>query len=203
MRSRALSEASFVPSSATTRAAPERPAPARRSGLAATLALVVLGSACATTGGAASSGEASLVGQRMPDLTVAELRSGRPLALAALRGKVVLLDIWASWCAPCKDELPLLDDLARRLAGKGVEVVAISIDEDRQAAEEFLASRKSWALTLAHDPQGRVPDRLQPPKMPTSYVIDARGILRHLNAGFERGDLEVIESKLRELAAAR
>ena len=136
----------------------------------------------------------------MADLVVSEWRSGRDIRVRDLRGTVVLLDIWASWCAPCKEEMPLLDDMARRLRGEDVEIVAVSIDEDRGAAEEFLRTKKTWALTLAHDPQGRVPDRLKPAKMPTSYVIDARGVLRQVTAGFERGDIARLEARLRALA---
>ena len=138
----------------------------------------------------------------MPDVAVEEFWNRKELRLSALRGKVVLLDIWASWCVPCKDEMPTLDEMARRFQGKGVEIIAVSIDEDRAAAEQFLKKRKRWSLTLAHDPTGAVPDRLQPPKMPTSYVIDRAGILRHVNAGFEPADAARIEAQLAQLAAA-
>jgi thiol-disulfide isomerase/thioredoxin len=124
----------------------------------------------------------------------------KPIRLSDYRGKVVLLDIWASWCAPCKEEMPQLDALASRLRGKGVEILAVSIDEDRPAAESFLKTRRKWALTLAHDPAGAVPERLQPPKMPTSYIIDSNGIVRHVNAGFQAGDADRLEAQLLELA---
>jgi thiol-disulfide isomerase/thioredoxin len=172
-------------------------------------AAAAAGSGCATAGrgaggadetaGAATQG----IGQPMPDIVVSDMRNGREIRLSDLRGKVVLLDIWASWCAPCKEEMPVLDEIARRLRPSGVEVLAVSIDEDKESAERFLRDRKSWALTLAHDPQGRVPERLQPPKMPTSYVIDARGVLRYVNSGYERGDGSRLEAKLRSLAAER
>ena len=142
------------------------------------------------------------LGEPMPDVAMEEFWDRKELRLSELRGKVVLLDIWASWCVPCKDEMPTLDEMARRFRGKGVEIIAVSIDEDRAAAEQFLKRRKRWSLTLAHDPAGAMPDRLQPPKMPTSYVIDRAGILRHVNAGFEPADARRIEAQLSELAAA-
>ena len=163
------------------------------------LALSLL-AGCATTG--AASAPAQSVGAPLPPLVLEKWAGGR-LELDAFHGKVVLLDLWASWCPPCKDELPVLDDLAVRLADSGVVIIALSVDEDRAAAEAFLATRPRWSLVLAHDPQGRVPEQLQPPKMPTSYIIDAGGIVRHVNAGFELADAARIEARLRALAGQR
>jgi thiol-disulfide isomerase/thioredoxin len=114
---------------------------------------------------------------------------------------VVLLDVWASWCPPCREELPLLDDLSRRMRGQGVEIIAVSVDEDRAAANELISMRPRWHLTMVHDPS--VAERLNPPTMPSSYLIDARGRLQQVNAGYEPGDIERIEARLRSLAARR
>jgi len=161
---------------------------------------------CGSSGGAsdaASPRSGSVVGQSLPDLALGPLRGDKILRLSDLRGKVVLLDVWASWCAPCKQELPMLDDMAERLHARGVEIVAVSIDDNREDAEVFLRSRPGWTLRLAHDPEGKVPRRLQPPKMPSSYIVDRRGVIRQVNAGFERGDAQRIENRLIELAAAQ
>jgi thiol-disulfide isomerase/thioredoxin len=158
-------------------------------------------SACATlTGGGGAAGSGAGVGDPAPDLTVNGFYDSRPIPLSSLRGKVVLLDVWASWCVPCKAELPALDEMAPRLRAKGIEIVAVSVDEVRADAETFLRTRKNWALTLAHDPSGQVPERMKVEKMPTSYIIDARGVVRHVNAGYEPGDVEKIERRLLELA---
>jgi thiol-disulfide isomerase/thioredoxin len=149
-------------------------------------------------GGGETGGHA--IGEAMPDLTLDDFYKRNEIKLSTRKGKVVLLDIWASWCVPCKDEMPALDDLARRLRGSGVEVIAVSIDEDRGAAEQFLKKRKKWNLTLAHDPNGAIPDRLQLKTMPTSYLIDRKGVLRHVNAGYNPGDEARLEAQLRALA---
>ena len=94
----------------------------------------------------------------------------------------------------------MLDDMAGRLRNKGIEIVAVSIDDNREDAETFLKSRPRWSIRLAHDPDGRVPSKLQPPKMPSSYIVDRKGVVRQVNAGFERGDAQKIENKLVELA---
>jgi len=111
------------------------------------------------------------------------------------------LDFWASWCAPCQEELPLLDDMSSRLKSKGIEIVGLSIDENKADAEHFLTRKSSWALTLGHDPEQKVADEFKPPKMPTSYVIDRKGIVRQVNAGFERADAKKIEAQLVDLAS--
>jgi thiol-disulfide isomerase/thioredoxin len=165
--------------------------------------LALAGCASLGGGGGAYAGAPQGIGDPMPDMTLQEFWSKKQISLSSLRGKVVLLDIWASWCVPCKDEMPMLDDMAARLHGRGVEIIAVSIDEERPAAEEFLRRRRRWSLTIAHDPGGSVPNRLQPPKMPTSYLVDSNGILREVNAGFERADANRIEARLRELASAR
>lgn len=163
------------------------------------------GAGASRASGAAGSGtsaEASVVGRSAPEIVVDRLEGGR-LALSSLRGKVVLLDVWASWCGPCKQELPMLDAIAGRLRGKGVVVVAVSVDQERANVVKFLGGRAHWSLTVAHDPAGAIADKLQPDKMPTSYVIDRAGIVRQVNSGFETSDAPVIERRLAELAGAR
>jgi thiol-disulfide isomerase/thioredoxin len=178
-----------------------------RSRLAAPTVLFVssfiaaAGSGCATSGAARPPAQG--IGRPLPALVVSSLSDGARIDLASLRGKVVLLDIWASWCAPCRDEMPLLDEMAARLKSRGVEIVAVSIDTEKASAEAFLTSRTRWNLTLAHDPQGLVPELLQPGKMPTSYVIDATGVVRHINEGFDATDAEQIEARLLALADRR
>jgi peroxiredoxin len=83
-----------------------------------------------------------------------------------------------------------------------VTVLAVSIDENREDAVGFLKTHASpWSLSLAHDGEGRIAERLKPPRMPTSYIIDRGGIIRQVNSGFERQDMAKIEARLRELAA--
>jgi thiol-disulfide isomerase/thioredoxin len=164
--------------------------------------------ACAGGGGsggkpAADAGDdgKSLVGTTAPDAEFAPLRGSEPLKLSALRGKVVLLDFWASWCVPCQEELPLLDEMATRLSDKGIEIIGVSIDEEKGDAETFLERKKSWSLKLGHDPEQAGAKLFNPPKMPTSYVIDREGVVRHVNAGFQREDAEKVEAELVKVAS--
>jgi len=167
--------------------------------LALIAALALAG--CATAGAAGGGGESGghQVGAPLPEIRVESL-GGKPLAVGDYRGKVVLLDVWASWCGPCKQELPMLDDMAKRLRGDGVEVLAVSIDQERANLVKFLKARPRWALTIAHDPKGAIADSLAPEKMPTSYIIDREGIVRYVNSGFEPSDAAVIEKRLVDVA---
>jgi cytochrome c biogenesis protein CcmG, thiol:disulfide interchange protein DsbE len=169
------------------------------------VALPWVSGGCATGGsGGGSLGEtvgSVVVGQPMPDLALhAAGKGGTNTTLSAFKGRVVLLDVWASWCEPCKIELPMLDDMAHRLAPKNVVIAAVSIDQEAENMRHFLATRKTWAVKFFHDPAGAVAERLAPPKMPTSYIIDQQGVVRMINTGFEAADAKRIERRLSELA---
>ena len=164
--------------------------------------LAGLATSCATAGGDAGSGRggsSSQIGAPLPPIKV-ETLSGKQLDVASYRGRVLLLDVWASWCVPCKQELPMLDAMAKRLKGHGVEILAVSVDQQRANVEKFMHSRGRWELTVAHDPAGVIAERLQPDKMPTSYIVDRAGIVRYVNAGFVPEDAPTIEKRLLEVA---
>jgi cytochrome c biogenesis protein CcmG, thiol:disulfide interchange protein DsbE len=169
------------------------------------LAATALLASCATSGGSGAGpgsgpgGESNQVGAPLPQMEVDGL-SGKKIDVASYKGRVLLLDVWASWCAPCKQELPMLDAMARRLKSKGIEILAVSVDQQRANVDKFLRSHGRWSLTVAHDPDGLIAERLQPEKMPTSYVIDRSGIVRYVNAGFVPEDASTIERRLLEVA---
>lgn len=121
--------------------------------------------------------------------------NGSTLKLSQLRGKVVLLDFWASWCEPCKKELPILAKMAPRLKQQGVEIVAVNIDEKKENAESFIKSHAA-GLTVVYDKDKSIVGQYEPPKMPSSFVIDRNGVIRAINAGFDSGDEAKIEKQL-------
>jgi len=124
--------------------------------------------------------------------------TGTKVRLVDLRGKVVLLDFWASWCEPCLKELPELEKLHQRLASKGVVVVGVNIDNQRQNAQALMAKFKLTFKVLL-DPAGKVVELYDPPKMPTSYVIDADGVVRYVSEGFSgAADVQKLEQQLQQ-----
>jgi peroxiredoxin len=150
------------------------------------------------TAGAAFAGVQK--GQRAPEFSLPSLK-GSNVALSQLRGKVVLVDFWAQWCEPCKKELPQLDRLSKEYASKGVVVLAVNIDKQRDNAERMV---KQLGLTLdvLLDPAGSVAGTYDLPKMPTSFVVDKKGIVRYVNEGFDGPtDVERFKHELDELVA--
>jgi peroxiredoxin len=115
-----------------------------------------------------------------------ELRTakGPRVRLADFRGKVVLLEIWASWCPDCKVSFPAADRLYREFKDKGVEVIAVNVDEDRKAAEAFLKAFPH-TLKVMFDPRAKIPEAFYTIGMPTSYVIDPRGMIRFKHEGYD------------------
>src|SRR4051794_35701409 len=122
-------------------------------------------------------------GQRAPEFSLPSLQ-GSTVTLASLKGKVVLVDFWAQWCEPCKKELPQLDRLAKEYAQKGVVIVAVNIDKQRENAERMV-KQLGVSLPVLLDPAGSVAGTYDLPKMPTSFVIDKKGIVRFVNEGFD------------------
>lgn len=140
---------------------------------------------------------AAKAGDRAGDLTLRD-KNGKTVTLKSLRGKVVVLDFWASWCGPCKKELPALDKLARTYKDEGarVVVVAVNIDKERAKADRFLKTAGISALTSLYDPSGASAGTYDLPTMPTSFVIDGKGIIRHVHAGFTSGDEKSLQREV-------
>jgi peroxiredoxin len=137
-------------------------------------------------------------GQRAPEFSLPSLK-GSTVTLASMKGKVVLVDFWAQWCEPCKKELPQLDRLAKDYAAKGVVIVAVNIDKQRENAERMV-KQLGVSLPVLLDPAGSVAGTYDLPKMPTSFVIDKKGIVRFVNEGFDGPkDVDRFKQELDEL----
>lgn len=103
--------------------------------------------------------------------------------LAAYKGKVVYLDFWASWCNPCRQSFPWMNDLQNTYRGKGLVVIGVNVDHDRELADGFL--HKSPAdFDIVYDPDGAIARRFEFKDMPTSVLIDRDGRVRYVHAGF-------------------
>lgn len=140
------------------------------------------------------------VGTPAPDFELPELHTGTKVKLSAHRGKVVLIDFWATWCGPCKKELPELAKMYAELGKSGFVVLAISVDEDRGEAQRFATARK-MALPLLSDTTGEVAARYDLPKMPTSFLVDKKGVVRLVHEGYKAGDERKIAAEVRKLLA--
>ncbi len=122
-------------------------------------------------------------------------RTGQPVELAQLRGKVTLIELWATWCGPCAQALAHHSQLYQRLQSKGLRALAISLDEDRDALVRFLASREI-PFAIAWDSQQRTGERLRPPLLPTTYVLDVEGKILGIYRGGDDAALRAIRDQV-------
>lgn len=101
--------------------------------------------------------------------------AGKPVKIADLKGKVVVLNVWATWCGPCKIEMPTLAKLAKAYEGKPVEVVAVSIDSEEKAAQARLFIAQNAPLEFYHDRDMKLPFKVNAPGFPTTVIYGKDG----------------------------
>jgi peroxiredoxin len=135
-------------------------------------------------------------GQLAPSFSLAST-SGEIVSLDTLRGKVVLVDFWASWCGPCKRSFPWMAEMQRRYGSRGLAIVAVNVDKKRSDADRFLQAVPA-PFTVVFDAAGSVPAAFGVPGMPTSYLIDASGRIAHVEQGF-RDDPGALEERIKLL----
>ena len=150
-----------------------RHAPYRASSLACAVLLLAVPARFAIPADAAAP---PTVGQPAPQLVVPQL-DGHEFDLAKLRGKVVLVNVWATWCSPCRIEMPTLNALYRRYHSRGLDLLGLSIDEAPDTAQVRQVMKQfSYPAALANAAQ--VNGFGQPIAVPITYVIDAKGVIR-------------------------
>lgn len=133
----------------------------------------------------------------LPDLALKTV-DGTVVDVKALRGHVLLVDIWASWCAPCKAAFPQLDALHREYHARGLDVLAVNVDERRRDAEAFLQG-KAPAMSVLFDPQGQAPLALKVKGMPTSFLVDRKGAIRFVHEGYSDKVVRDYKPEIEEL----
>ncbi len=112
-----------------------------------------------------------------PDISVVSLANGSTLKLSDLKGKVVLLNFWATWCPPCREEIPSMMKLNKAMAGKPFQMVAISIDEGGKPAIESFFKESGFSLPTYLDESGASAKAYGITGVPESFIIDKQGVL--------------------------
>jgi len=137
-------------------------------------------------------------GDHAPEFSATRLDRPGQVKLSDYRGKVVYLDFWASWCAPCLVSLPLLDQMRKEFPPDQFQVVGVNVDTEPSKAKQVLQKRPV-GYPSATDPNGSVPERFGLETMPTSYLIDRKGVVRYVHPGFKSSDIDEIRGHVRDL----
>jgi cytochrome c biogenesis protein CcmG, thiol:disulfide interchange protein DsbE len=131
-------------------------------------------------------GEASIAGKTAEDFTLNI--AGKPTRLSDLRGKVVVLNFWASWCPPCVEETPALNHLEKYIASRNALVLGISIDDDHSAYEKFLQDQKVGFTTFSDPAMKKIENNYGTTMIPETYIIDRRGKIARKVIGPQQWD---------------
>jgi peroxiredoxin len=125
-------------------------------------------------------------------------REGVNTKLSELRGQVVMVNFWASWCGPCRQEMPLLEQLFERYQSLGFTLLGVNVDEDRAAADKMLRD-VPVSFPILYDDQGKVSQEYQVKAMPSTFMVDRDGRIRYLHKGYKPGYEDDYQQQIREL----
>jgi len=148
---------------------------------------------------AAATAHALTPGDIPPPISLPD-QTGKTVDLGKLEGKVVLIDFWASWCGPCKQEMRVLETLHKKYASEGLVIVGVNIDSSDKKMNNFL---KATPVTFrqVRDKKLQIASRYEPSTMPSSYFIGRDGKIRHVHEGFRKNDAGKLEARVKALLA--
>ncbi len=129
---------------------------------------------------------AASVQGKAPNFTL-KSNSGKNVKLSELRGQVVLLNFWASWCGPCRQEMPLLEKMQRRYSSLGFTILGVNVEEDPRKAKTLLKDI-SVSFPILFDTRNTVSKQYKVSAMPSTVMIDRNGNMRYLHKGYKPGD---------------
>lgn len=141
-------------------------------------------------------------GDSIPDCSLKLFNESKAFDLKQLKGKVVYLDFWASWCAPCAKSFPFLNTLHTDLNDKGVEIAAVNLDENPNDAKEFLEKYPA-NFPIITDNLAQCAEQFGVKAMPSSYLIDRKGVIRHIHLGFKPSDTDDLKRLLATLISEK
>ncbi len=165
------------------------------------LDLRIIGILCAALGLTFDSNANGVeAGQAVPNCALTAVGNEQRYDMQQFRGKVVYVDFWASWCSACAQSFPFLNTLHRELQDQGLHVLGINLDEKPDDAKSFLVKHPA-SFAVALDAGGRCPRDFGVQAMPSSYLVDRKGIIRHVHLGFRRGEAEKLRGLVEQLLA--
>jgi len=144
-----------------------------------------------------SLGAINAFAKEAPDFTLLT-NSGENLRLSEQRGKVVMLNFWASWCGPCRQEMPLLDAMSQRYSAAGFLLLGVDVEEDNTDAKKIVKDLKI-SYPILFDTENKASKLYSVETMPTTVMIDKKGQIRYINHGYKPGDETKYRDQIREL----
>lgn len=141
--------------------------------------------------------QAKEINEPVEDFTL-KSRQGDNLRLEDFRGQVVMLNFWASWCGPCRQEMPLMDGLYEQYKDLGFTVLAVNVDANREEAHRFL-DKVPVSFPILYDPESQVSSLYRVQAMPTTIMIDRDGRARFIHYGYKPGYEDDYEQEIRQL----
>ena len=163
--------------------------------------LIYTGLAIGLFAGSVQAGEIA-PGQSSPNCKLSTLDGGVAKDIQQFKGKVVYVDFWASWCGPCAQSFPFMNQLHGELQSKGLEIVGVNLDEEPADAKAFLAKTPA-KFTILADASGQCPQDFGVKAMPSSYLIDRQGVVRHVHLGFKPSEAPQLREQIEAMLKAR
>ncbi|MBJ7538113.1 TlpA disulfide reductase family protein [Marinomonas transparens] len=127
---------------------------------------------------------------------------GEQVSLKSQKGKILLVDFWASWCGPCRESFPWMTNIQAKYKDQGLKIIAINLDQAKEQALDFLKEYKP-GFTVLFDSDALLPEDFGVIGMPTSYLIDRQGNIRATHIGFHNENLADYESAITQLLAEK
>ena len=129
-------------------------------------------------------------------------RGGKTIDLSQFKGQVVMINFWATWCGPCRQEMPLLEDIYKKYKPMGFTMLGVNVEPDSKSAEDWLAKQKPVTFPIAFDVDSKVSKLYKVAGMPSTVFVDRKGNVRIMHKGYKPGDenfyLTQIRSMLKE-----
>ncbi len=132
-----------------------------------------------------------------PLFTLNEI-GGQSTSLSQYKGQVVMLNFWATWCGPCQQEMPLLDQMYKKYKPAGFTLIGVNVDKDALPVKQLL-DRKPVSFPVLLDPASQVSKAYHVDEMPSSVLIDRKGNVRFLHRGYKPGDENEYQDRIRQL----
>ena len=126
-------------------------------------------------------------------------RGGKAIDLSQFKGQVVMINFWATWCGPCRQEMPLLEDIYKKYKPMGFTLVGVNVEPDAKGAEAWLAKQKPVSFPIAFDTDSKVSKMYNVAGMPSTVFVDRKGNIRIMHKGYKPGDENLYLTQIRSM----